>query len=439
MKAIRFLFAAMILLGPVGLNFSELAAEPAQTEFKLAFGPGNAPPGYLRVSPTQAYSKEAGYGFEGVPKISEVDRGGENPLHAGFCTSENPFFFSVALPEGNYKVTVTLGDAQGESTTTIKSELRRLMLEQIHTRPGEFISRSFIANIRTPIYPGGNVHLKSPRETKDEAWAWDEKLTLEINGKPACLAAMEISKVDVPTIYILGDSTVCDQSKEPYASWGQMLPRFFKPEVAVANHAESGETLSSSQGAHRFDKVLSAMKPEDILLIQFGHNDMKSKGADASEQYKSTLKKWVAEVKKKGGIPVLITPVNRHSFQGAEVVNSLRDYPDKVREAAKEEGVAMIDLNAMSKTLYEALGPTPSIQLFEHNADASKFDGTHHSPYGAYELAKCVIEGMKNAKLEVVKLMVDGVPVFDPAKPDPVSAFGVPPSPGAPGLRPLGD
>lgn len=253
MKAIRFLFAAIILLGPVGLNFSELAAEPAQTEFKLAFGPGNAPPGYLRVSPTQAYSKEAGYGFEGVPKISEVDRGGENPLHAGFCTSENPFFFSVALPEGNYKVTVTLGDAQGESTTTIKSELRRLMLEQIHTRPGEFISRSFIANIRTPIYPGGNVHLKSPRETKDEAWAWDEKLTLEINGKPACLAALEISKVDVPTIYILGDSTVCDQSKEPYASWGQMLPRFFKPEVAVANHAESGETLSSSQGAHRFE------------------------------------------------------------------------------------------------------------------------------------------------------------------------------------------
>ena len=141
MKAIRCLLAVVILLNAVGVNLSDLAAEPAQTEFKLAFGPGNMPTGYTRVSPTHVYSKEAGYGFEGTPTISAVDRGGENPHHAGFCTSENPFFFSIALPEGNYKVTVTLGDAQGESTTTVKSELRRLMLEQIHTRAGEFITR----------------------------------------------------------------------------------------------------------------------------------------------------------------------------------------------------------------------------------------------------------------------------------------------------------
>jgi len=68
-----------------------------------------------------------------------------------------------------------------------------------------------------------------------------------------------------------------------------MLTAFFKPEVAVANHAESGETIKGSTGAHRIDKVLSQMKSGDYLFIQFGHNDMKSKDADALEQYKAAL------------------------------------------------------------------------------------------------------------------------------------------------------
>src|SRR5204862_3580199 len=139
------------------------------------------------------------------------------------------------------------------------------------------------------------------REKASEAWAWDEKLTLEFNNARPAVCAIEIARTDdVPTIYLLGDSTVCDQPLEPYNSWGQMLPRFFKPGVAIANHAESGESLKSFTGAHRLDKILSTIKPGDYLFIQFGHNDQKDKtpGAGAFTTYKDALKHYIAEARK---------------------------------------------------------------------------------------------------------------------------------------------
>jgi lysophospholipase L1-like esterase len=410
-------------------------ANPDRPVYKFAFGPGQAPAGYTRVPPDAVYSKDPGYGFEAGAKIIAIARGS-----GGFSTSDRPFFFSAAVPEGNYKVTVTLGDSQGESTTTVKAELRRLMLEQVHTTAGQIVSKSFIVNVRTPqIAGGGQVRLKAPRETTGEAWAWDDRLTLEFNEARPCLSSLEIAKVDVPTVFILGDSTVCDQSKEPYASWGQMLPRFFKPDIAVANHAESGESLSSSTGARRLEKVLSVMKNGDYLLIQYGHNDMKTKDPGGPQNYKAMLKQWIAQVRSRGGTAVLITPVNRHSFQGETVTNSLGEYPRMVREAAKEENVALIDLHAMSKTLYEALGPKESIRLFKHDAGLDKFDGTHHSPYGAYELAKCVAAGIRKSGLDLAGHLADDLAAFDPARPDPPSEFHVPPSPNFTNQRPLGD
>jgi lysophospholipase L1-like esterase len=422
-------------------GISVARGEAGDGSVKFSFAPEKTPPGYTQVAPQDSYTTQRGFGFEPGAQLTAQEDGGPDPLSAGFITSDKPFFFSVKLPEGNYKVTLTLGDHSGESTTTVKAELRRLMLENVHTASGEVVTKTFIVNIRTPkISTGGQVKLKVPRETTSEAWAWDDRLTLEFNGKRTCLCAMDISPVQVPTVFILGDSTVCDQPAEPYCSWGQMLTRFFKPEVAVANHAESGETLSSSTGAHRLDKVLSLMKPGDYLLIQYGHNDMKSKAPDAPQAYKALLEKWIDQVKAKGGTPIVVTSMNRHSFQGDTVTNSLREYPQMARDAATEEKVPLIDLNAMSKTLYETLGPKPSIELFEHKGDdLSKFDGTHHSPYGAYELAKCIVAGIRADKIDLARYLTDDVPPFDPAHPDPVADFDVPPTPGVTGQRPLGD
>ncbi len=136
-----------------------------------------------------------------------------------------------------------LGDKTGESMTTVKAEQRRLMLEKIQIHPRHtgdaHLHREPAHAAKFPT--AKHVHLKQ-REVKTETVDWDDKLTLEFNGTHPALRALVIEPTNVPTVFIAGDSTVCDQPAEPWNSWGQMLPRFFQPDVAVANHAESGET-----------------------------------------------------------------------------------------------------------------------------------------------------------------------------------------------------
>jgi lysophospholipase L1-like esterase len=409
---------------------------------KFQFGSGQVASGFTQVSPDLTYTKESGFGFEPGAAVTA-------PSSGGFITSDQPFFFSVAVPEeGNYRVTVTLGDPQGESATTIKAELRRLMVEQFHAAAGQTETVSFIVNTRTPKIravgdiKAGEVKLKAPRETTQEAWAWDNLITLEFNGARPCVRTVEIARADGPTIFLLGDSTVCDQSREPYNSWGQMLPRFFKPEVAVANHGESGETYRDSIGRRRLDKILSVMKPGDTLIMQFGHNDQKQIAAGTGgpfTTYKAEIKQHVEAVRKLGGIPVIVSPMERRGFDDhGKVIPSLIEYADAARQAAKELGVAFIDLNAMSKPFYEALGPEKSMLAFAPTGP-DKVDNTHHRAYGSYELAKCIVQGIRDDKLEIASYIVDDFRGFDPAHPDPVERFDVPPSPQFTNLRPLGD
>jgi lysophospholipase L1-like esterase len=399
----------------------------AATSYKLAFGPGKAPAGFTQVAPDASYESARGYGFE---------PGGAQAA-----------YFSVDLPEGNYRVTVTLGDDKAPATTTIKSELRRLMLENVPTKAGETVTHSFIVNVKTPqiaAVPGvaaGEVKLKVPRETVQEAWNWDRRLTLEFNGARPAVRSLQVEPAEVPTLFLLGDSTVCDQPGEPYNSWGQMLPRFFKPGVAVANHGESGETYRDSLGRRRIDKIVSSMKPGDTILMQFGHNDQKQikdgKGGPFTT-YKAEIKTHVDMVRARGGLPVIVSSMERRGFDAqGKVIPSLADYAEAARQSAKELGLPYIDLNAMSKTLYEALGPEGSKAAFAEPAPG-RLDNTHHNSYGSYELAKAVVVGLRQAGVPVAAQVVDGFQ-FDPGQPDPVGAFAVPPSPRRIEERPLGD
>ena len=383
---------------PVFLIFAAAAAASPALHFDLT-----------KIAPTDLYSADTGYGYE-------------KP-----ATGNPPYYFSVRVPEeGNYRVTVKLGARDSETATTIKAELRRLMVEKVQTAPGKFESRTFIINVRRPqIADGGEVRLKD-REKNNEAWAWDDKIALEFTNSHPGVSTIDIEKaVNLPTVYIAGDSTSTDQSLEPFNSWGQMITAFFKPDIAVANHGESGESLRGFIGEHRLAKLMSVIKPGDYLLIQMGHNDQKEKGegVGAFTTYKADLKRFVAEARAHGATPILVTPVNRLTFDDAgKIANSLGDYPAAVRQAAREDNVALIDLNAMSKPFYEALGPVEA-----HRAFAGS-DTTHHDNYGSYELAKCVVEGIRQASLPLAKHLID-MPSFDPAHPDSLATFDIPAEP----------
>ena len=428
---------AIIAVIALTMNMTLAQAQTAKkTSFEFDFEPVQSAPGYIQVSPATAYTPERGYGFE----PGSVNAAGDAPR-----------LFSVALPEGNYQVTVTLGDPVSASSNTVKAEARRLMLEKVETTLGQFVTRTFTVNIRTPQISGARyVKLKGREVGPPLALDWDDKLTLELNGAHPRIRAIAITPApDAVTLFILGDSTVTDQPDEPWSAWGQMLPRFFKSGVAVANHAESGESLRSSLGAYRLDKVLSAMKPGDYLFIQYGHNDQKEhgEGIGAFTTYQADLEHYVAEARKRGGIPVLVTSMHRRRFDAnGKIVNTLGDYPEAVRRVAQAQNIPLIDLNAMSRTLFEAMGPEGTLKAFVHypagtfpGQTAALKDDTHFNTYGAYELARCVVEGIKASHLGLTKFLTDDLPPFNPAHPDPVDQWALPASPSVSVLKPYGN
>jgi lysophospholipase L1-like esterase len=388
-----------------------------RTSYQFGFGAERPAPGWIQISPTDSYSTLTGYGFE---------PGADVVAGSNFVNSMKPFYFSARLPEGNYKVTIVLG-GKDDSTTTVKAELRRLMLEKIRVPAGESKTETFIVNLRTPRISKSNFVRLKPREKMTEMWDWDDKLTLEFNGSNPSVHSLAIELAEVPTVFLIGDSTVCDQPAEPWNSWGQMLPRFFKPEVAIANHAESGETVADSMKAQRFEKIFSVMKPGDYLFVQFGHNDMKNQAPDALAIYKADLKGIVEHTRLLGATPVLVSSMER---KNGVKHDTLMGYPQTVRDVANEESCALVDLNAMSKAFYRALGDDIG-KAFQ--------DGTHHNNYGSYELAKCVVEGIKENKLPLAKFINDDFGDFDPTHPDSVADFSMPASPVQSSAKPLGN
>lgn len=379
---------------------------------------------------TDAYTPERGYGFDVNTRVNSEGKA---------------FYFSVQVPEGNYRVTLEFGHPSLASSNTVKAESRRLYLQDVTTTASEYVTRSFTVNIRTANLtapeknaPGGVSVLLKSREK--DTLHWDDKLTLEFNGTAPQVRSVTIEKVDAPTIYLVGDSTVTDQPYEPAASWGQMLPVFCNGDIAIANHAESGETMKSFITELRLAKVLETIKKGDYLFIQFGHNDQKKQWpqtyVEAETTYRDYLKVFIAEAKLRGATPVLITSMQRRKFDKAgKIENTHGKYPEAVRAVAKEMKVALIDLDPMSVKLYEALGVEKAPLAFN---DGGK-DATHHNNYGAYQLAKCVVQAIRAAKLPLAAQLVKDLPVYDPSHPDPVERFNLSASPIASSIRPAGN
>lgn len=348
--------------------------------------------------------------------------------------SNAPFTRNIEVPDGNYKVTVVLGSKKKAGNTVVRAENRRLMVDEVATKKGQFKTVEFVVNKRTPeIEKGKRVKVKNREKNYN---TWDNAINLEFTGAAPAVKEVKIERdTTATTIFLCGNSTVVDQPYEPWASWGQMIPRWFGPEIAISNNAESGLTAGSFLGSYRLDKILTMMKKGDYVICEFGHNDQKEKmaGAGAWYNFSYNLKVFIDKVRAKGGNIIFVTPTQRRRFDDAthsKILETHGDYPDAMRAVAKREGVPVIELHDMTRTFFETLGYENSKKALVHypantfpGQDKPLADNTHFNPYGAYEIAKMVVMGMKQLNLPIVKYLRSDWKDFNPAQPDDYNKF----------------
>jgi lysophospholipase L1-like esterase len=197
------------------------------------------------------------------------------------------------------------------------------------------------------------------------------------------------------TLYIAGDSTAAQKYADaaPETGWGMALPCFLREQLEVANHAVNGRSSKSFVDEGRLEVVLEAIRPGDLLLIQFGHNDEKS--ADPTRYtepwttYQDYLRQYVDGARAHGARPVLATPVERRKFDAdGNAVPTHGDYPAAMRALAEEEHVALLDIQALSIALWQRLGVEETKKYF--NWTATEQDNTHFNPPGAIAVARLV-------------------------------------------------
>lgn len=384
-----------------------------------------------------------------IPSYNEMDGYGYDFGSAVTKDGSKPYFFSVRVPDGNYMVTVKLGDKKRKSSTVVRAENRRLMLNEVNLPKKKQEEYSFIVNKRNPgINLKDSVRL-NPREYG--TCNWDDKLTIEVTGKSPAVESITIRPVEesdsVTTLFYCGDSTVVDQNKEPWASWGQLIPQFFDEQIAVSNHAESGQRTSSFFAGKRYDKVLSMAKPGDYVFVEFGHNDEKDKGAGSGAYYNfaHNLKTFIDRARSQQLNVVFLTPTARRNFKNGKLQDTHGDYPKAMREVAARENVPLIDLTEMTSTLYEALGEEGSKRVLVHypagtfaGQDKALADNTHFNTFGADQVARCVREGIAEKLPELAKHLKPYTK-YSPATPDDADAFYWPLSTFVDMEKPLGN
>jgi len=307
-----------------------------------------------------------------------------------YNASDTPPATATAISEaGNYLVTVQLGGAAA-GNTTISAESSRGMLAAVPTSAGQTLEYSFVVNVRgmegQPNHAGGpggfpglDLFFTGPATT------------------PPQVTAIGYALADTTTqpiqVFVASDSTACDQTGGAFGGWGQMLPTYFGPPIAVANYANSGASSSSFYGdSLLWGGIKSHWTTGDYVLVQFGHND---KGvADATVQ--ANLEKYVVDAKAAGVNAILVSPPARVQFgSGTTDGDQSSLHAVSAQGAAAAEGVPFIDLTSLSTAWYNTLG-SQAAALKYHANDS---DATHTNLEGATVLAGLVTANMKAQSL----------------------------------------
>ncbi|MDS0525658.1 rhamnogalacturonan acetylesterase [Clostridium sp. SHJSY1] len=195
-------------------------------------------------------------------------------------------------------------------------------------------------------------------------------------------------------VYIAGDSTVqtYDKSHIPQAGWGQFIDSYFKTNINFINHSMAGRSSKSFVKEGRLNSILDAIEEKDYLLIQMGHNDAAKDKPERYtkpyDEYKEYLKMYIDGARKKGAIPILITPVATLNFDGKQFVNDFHEYCNSMKELAMEKKVKCIDLMENSLEYFTSIGYDETYTLFMVSSNGT--DYAHFNQKGAKRIADIV-------------------------------------------------
>jgi lysophospholipase L1-like esterase len=221
------------------------------------------------------------------------------------------------------------------------------------------------------------------------------------------------------TIFIAGDSTAAIKlpEKRPETGWGEMLQQHFDgKKVVVDDRAQNGRSTKTFISEGRWQAIVDAAQPGDFVFVEFSHNDeSKDKGERYTppEDFRKNLIRFIADIRAKKGIIVLMTPVARRKFgPDGKLVDTHGEYPDIVCSIAKQEKVPLIDMLQKTQDLLTKYGPEGSRSLFlqlnpgeNPNYPNGVEDNTHSNPIGAAENAKLVVDGIREQKLAIRKYL----------------------------------
>lgn len=210
------------------------------------------------------------------------------------------------------------------------------------------------------------------------------------------------------TLHIAGDSTAAQKYADaaPETGWGMALPFFLGRGLTVANHAMNGRSSKSFIDEGRLSALLEGVRPGDLVLIQFGHNDEKTedpaRGTDPYTTYQEYLRQYVKGARARRAEPVLLTPVERRRFAADGTARPTHgEYPAAMRALAAEERVPLLDLQALSLARWQELGPDGTEPYFNWlepgespNYPDGKQDNTHFRPAGAIDVARATARAL---------------------------------------------
>ncbi len=228
----------------------------------------------------------------------------------------------------------------------------------------------------------------------------------------------------LPSLFLIGDSTM-KVGTAGQMGWGDAIGAFFdRSRINVVNYARGGRSSRTFLTEGLWSRVLSAMRPGDFVLIQFGHNDagelfattrprgsLPGTGDETREgvvdmtgefevvrTYGWYLKKFAADTRERGATPIVLSPVPRQVWKDGKIVRA--QHAPWAREAALAAGAAFVDLNDIVARRYEEAGPDEVLKLF---AD----EHTHTNQAGAYVNAGAAVEGLRRIKSPLTKYLID--------------------------------